>query len=188
MKTLFLAALVAVVATTSSAASLIYTGTRTIGTGSVSLSITTDGTIGVLSDSNVLDWNIAMLEGSDSFSLFGPLSGNNSGLSISGAALSATATDLSFDFSAGSGYALFQAPNINSGQTFYCVQVLGCFDFVQPGEAMDPRMNFSFTSTPQSGSVILASTGGESGVPEPATWSTLAAGLAFLAVRRARNR
>src|ERR1051326_6834278 len=58
---------------------LTYTGHRIVGTGTADLSITTDGTIGVLAPQNIIDWRITVTNGGDTFTLLGPLSGNNSG-------------------------------------------------------------------------------------------------------------
>ena len=160
-----------------SANAITYTGTRTAGTATAQLSITTDDTIGVLTTANVVDWTIAMTDGSSSFTLLGPLSGANSNLLVSGTALSATATDLIFNFSAGSGFALFQAPSVGSGQTFYCPQINGCFDFSGPGEGIDPRNDFLFQRNSLTGSVVLATSGG---VPEPATWGMMLGGFSLV--------
>ncbi len=167
-----------------------YLGNRTIGTGSAILSITTDGTIGVLGAANITDWTITLSEGGTNFTLLGPLSGSNSAISLSGSALSATATDLLFNFSAPSGEFLLQNPSIGSSGPSYCAQINGCFDFVGPGEAVNTDFTFTFERTAQSGSVVLASTGGTSGaVPEPGTWAMMLAGFGLMgAAMRRRQR
>jgi hypothetical protein len=168
-------------------ADVVYTGVRTAGTATANLSIRTDGTIGVLSTGNVLDWVISMTDGVDSFTLLGPMSGPNSTLLIQGVAFSATATDLLFDFSAaGSNFALFQAPSVGSGQTFYCVQTNGCFDSSGAGEGIDPRLDFEYQRAALSGSVSIASA--ESlATPEPSTAVLLGAGaIGFFLFRRRR--
>src|SRR5262245_35686059 len=59
-----------------------------VGAGSVSGTITTDGTSGFLAASNIIDWNIMLNPNPGApFDLLGPLSGNNSGLGISGSGL-----------------------------------------------------------------------------------------------------
>src|SRR5262245_40629694 len=68
--------------------------------------IQTDGTTGVLSNANILDWDIrvhqsiSVLGGATSGSaqFFGPLSGNNSSVEIIGGGLTATPFFLSFTF------------------------------------------------------------------------------------------
>ncbi len=164
-----------------------YIGNRTIGTGSASLSITTDGTIGVLSGANILGWTIGLNEGGDMFTLQGPTSGNNSQLLVSGTALTATATDILFNFSAASGFALFQNPNIGSGQHFYCPQINGCFDTAGPGEGVEAGTSFNFQRNSLTGNVVLASVGAP-GVPEPAGWALMIVGFAAVgASLRARK-
>lgn len=180
------AAIVAVGFGTAAQAATVYTGLRTVGSATAQLSITTDDTIGVLSGANVLDYTIVMNQGSSSFTL----TDSNSDLLVSGNAFSATATELLFNFDAASGFALFQAPSIGSSQTFYCVQINGCYDFNGPGEAINASTNFSPTIAPRQGVVTLATAGAPGGVPEPATWAMLvlgfgAAGGAMRARRKA---
>jgi hypothetical protein len=159
-------------------ANITYTAVRGVGTGSVNLSITTDGSFGALSSANMVDWTIGLTDGTDSFTLLGPLSGSNSGVSIAGSALTATATDLLFDFDAGgTDYALFQSPFPGSGQFFWCLQTNGCFLFNNPGEAIDPRANSSFVATGQSGNFVIASV---NAVPEPEIYAMMGLGLGLL--------
>jgi hypothetical protein len=105
-----------------SAATITYDVNRTIGAGSVTGFVETDGTIGVLSASNILDWNLVLNEGTNpTFDILGPLSGSNSVVGVVGADLSATATQLLFNFSGtDSGYALFQHPSLFAGSDFWC--------------------------------------------------------------------
>jgi PEP-CTERM motif len=157
-----------------------YVGNRSIGNGSATLSITTDGTLGVLSAANITGWTIGLNEGGQMFTLQGPTSGGNSQLLISGSALTASATNLSFNFSAGSGFALFQNPGIGSGRNYYCPQINSCFDFGGPGEGL--KTNTS-SSLPQrnslTGNVILASAA-VAAVPEPATWGLMIFGFGIV--------
>jgi hypothetical protein len=53
-----------------------------VGAGGVTGFIETDGTAGTLSDGNILDWNLLLNNGTTTFSLLGPLSGNNSQVDI----------------------------------------------------------------------------------------------------------
>ena len=184
-KYLLAAGTAAAIACSVSANAATYVGTRTVGTATANLSITTDDTIGVLGVANILDYTITLTDGLDNFVLTGPLSGDNSDVAISGTAFTATATDLLFDFSAGGGYALFQTPFIGSSQQFYCVQITGCFDFGAPGEAISANADFAFQRNTLRGSVSLAqiSTGA---VPEPGTWAMMLIGFGAIggAMRR----
>jgi hypothetical protein len=173
---LVFALLIGLLPVAAEALPITYTGVQTAGPSTATLSITTDGTLGVLGNGNILDWTIGLTNGVDSFTLLGPLSGNNSAVSVNGSALSATAIDLLFDFSAPAGYALFQHPGIGSGQTFYCAQINGCFDFSGPGQAIDAGTSFVFDRTFQREPYVLASTGGST-VPEPGSMILLGTGL-----------
>ena len=82
----------------SSHAGPIYNVDRSIGVGSVTGTLETDGTLGVFALSNVIDWNLTVSDGVTAVDLFGPLSGANSvSGSVGGVAL-ATPTDIFFDF------------------------------------------------------------------------------------------
>jgi cell wall-associated NlpC family hydrolase len=106
------------------AANLTYTSERLVGVGSASISITTDGSVGTLSRSNIVDWVITVRNGSEIATITGPLSGDNSLLSVVGSALSATSSGLFFNFDLGSyAYVLFQLKAYNS---LYCLDTSGC--------------------------------------------------------------
>ena len=117
----FLSGLVVLLASASVFAGPIYNISSTIGAGSVNGTIETDGTIGVLGEAQILDWNLALDDGTTTFTLLGPLSGNNSQVRILGARFTATASDLLFDFSGVDSFVLFQNPSIGSGVNFWCV-------------------------------------------------------------------
>ena len=99
----------------------IYDINRTIGPGSVVGTMTTDGTIGVLSAANFTAWNLTLYDGTDSF----VLSQANSRLRIFGDGLSATASDLLFDFGTAGPVRLFilQGPGDQNGDPFWsCIR------------------------------------------------------------------
>ena len=111
--------------------SVVYYVSRTVGSGNVSGFIRTDGTMGRLSDNNLVDWNLVMKNGATTLNLTGPLSGNNSleQIAVSPSAnagnldLTADANNLFFDFSGSDGgYVSFQAPPISNGKKFYCLE------------------------------------------------------------------
>jgi hypothetical protein len=185
-RVLVIALLIGFLPALASAVPITYTGVQTAGAATATLSITTDGTIGVLGASNIIDWTIGMTDGVDSFTLLGPLSGANSALYLTGSAVSATSTDFWFDFSAASGMILFQHPNIGSGMRFYCAQINGCFDFAGPGQGIDPRTDFQFYRTYQREPYILASAGDQT-VPDPGS-SLVLLGIGLLGLRTWRKR
>ena len=178
-------ALAVAVISASSAQAATYIGNRTIGTGSVNLSITTDGTLGVINSANIVDYSIDLLNLDSSFSL----NQANSDVFINGTAFTATTTDLLFNFGS-NGFALFQAPGIGSGETFYCLQggSTGCFDFAGPGEGVEANGDYVFPRASGSGvqSIATASMGA---VPEPTTWILMLLGMAGIgfSMRRKAN-
>lgn len=163
-----------------SADAITYTASRPVGTGTVDLSITTDGTLGVLTNANLVGWSITVTEGADSFTL---VPGNSA--SLMGAGVSATSTDLSFDFGSGDLW-LIQTPTFGSGDPFWCVQSDGCFDFSGPAEGILPRFsNFnSYVRQPYSGVQVIAS----AVIPEPASWAMLIAGFGLVGTGLRRGR
>jgi RHS repeat-associated protein len=149
-------------------ADIVYNVSRTVGTGSVSGFIQTDGHIGTLATADVTDWNLLLTVGTNTFRLTGPLSGGNSFVSVATSAdLTATATNLTFNFSAtDSGYFLIQAnsPGFGSGDHYYCDGASNEDFFCGPWEIVDPA---SVNDNPQTyetmthtGNVIIGSVGG----------------------------
>ena len=118
------------------AGDITYGVDQTVGIGSVTGFIETDGTIGVLSTGNILDWNLLLNDGSTTFDLLGPLSGSNSQFGVSGSELSASATQILFDFS-GAGWAMFQAPMLFTGFDLWCTQgTIQCTSSIGTGEVL----------------------------------------------------
>lgn len=190
-KTAIAAIAAIVLAMPVSAHALTYLGNRSIGLGSAALSITTDGTLGILGLSNIVGWTIGLDGGA--FTLFGPDGAQNSRLrSGGGAALFATATDITFDFGFNvnaRSFIIFDTPDSEPLKKFYCVQTgQGCLGDGVSGEA-DSSSGTAFQFTPRSGVVVLASvatTG--NGVPEPAAWALMIAGFGIVggAMRKRR--
>lgn len=81
--------------TNGRAANITYNlGVFAVGTGSVTGDIVTDGTIGPLTPANLVDWNLVLNDGED----IEDLTALNSSFAYTFPTLSATSTDLSFDF------------------------------------------------------------------------------------------
>lgn len=158
----------------------IYSVNRTIGAGSVVGTIETDGTLGTLGTSNVLDWSLTINDGTAGDFL---LTNANSVLSISGSLLSATATGLVFDFSGFNGFVLFQNPHIGSTINFWCMEGVGpiCTGIGDGTESV--RRTSTVFTTHQS--AVQVGTLQANVVPEPATLALVlaAAGIA-VGVRR----
>jgi hypothetical protein len=167
---------------------------RTIGSGTVIGTITTDGTLGVLDAANITTWDLALNAGFSSFTLLGPLSGANSELFVTGSGLSATATELVFDFS-GDGAALFQFPFLGSNENWYCLEgpSYACTPFHDNGIGTESVQvdgygngNNTFGVAHYDASEVI----GAAGVaPELPTWALIVAGFAGVGlVARARGR
>lgn len=156
---------------TPALAAITYTGANTVGSsGSYTLSVTTDGTIGTIGTGNITSFNITINDSHGSITLT-PL---NAGAEIGGG-LSATATDLLFDFS-GSGFALFQHPAPGSSEDFLCFAASLCGNFTNATNLLVGTDFPSGVSTsPMRGNLVIASVNGS--VPEPATWAMMLVGF-----------
>ena len=116
---------------------IFYSIDRTVGAGSVTGYIKTDGTIGVLTAASILDWNLLLDDGTQTFALLGPQSGSNSQVGELGGGFSATATELIFDYST-QGWVIFQAPTLFTGFTLWCMQgTFQCTGSPGPGDVVD---------------------------------------------------
>lgn len=170
-------AIVAFSANVALAGSISYTGvTNDAGPVSIVIDLTTDGTLGALSASNITSMSIFLTDNGVT----------NSDLNIPGSALnydgglSATATAVSFDFNIASAV-------LNAGDAAYNICFAGSGAC---GGAYAPELvavyNSVATQTPASGELLIATTN----VPEPASIAIMAGGLAMLGgtVRRKRAR
>lgn len=174
-----------------------YVSTRAVGDATAQLSITTDDTIGVIKKANILDWTITLTRGARTTTLFGP-GDDNSRVDISGSALVASATHLSFDFGGpDNSYVMFMntdGSDISTFRSLWTIQTSGSFtSFRDPKEvvrfAFLPDGNPLITEAAQAGRTVIASVDGAGAVPEPATWAMMIAGfgLAGVATRRAKR-
>jgi hypothetical protein len=137
-----------------------------IGTGRVTGSIQTDGTIGVLVDANILAFDLLLDDGLTTLQI---TLGVNAQRLVGGVAFSASTSSLLFDFSAGgTQFALFQSPFVGSGVRFFCVQTDGCFDNSGAGTAVMVDNNFPGVVIRQTGIIAFATSclsGGGNGDP-----------------------
>ena len=78
---------------------IIYNVNLTVGAGSVTGDIVTDGTIGDLGLSNIVDWNLLLNDGVTTSGLLGPLSGSNLRRRRSRLGFVSNGNQLQFDFS-----------------------------------------------------------------------------------------
>ena len=188
LKTLALVA--ALLTTAAPAAAATYVGSHTVGTsGLVNVSITTDDTLGVLGSGNILDWTIHVQNSTESQDLFGPLSGANSVLRLGGTALSATSTELLFDYD-GQGVLAFVTEFSSAvrglcldGAVPFTARCLGAptgSELLVFGIPNPDNLKVLFSGTRQLG---MATAGA---APEPGAWALMIAGfgLAGGALRR----
>jgi hypothetical protein len=153
--------------------------------------IETDGTLGPILPGNITDWNLVISQGTATFDVLGPMSGDNSWVTAHGAWIGiggwpviATPTTLQFDYSTiGSSfdfrsklapvglYLSWYGSPIDLGSTEFDVIVNG------------PSVQISSITYGESGLFTI----GVATVPEPSTWAMMILGffgLGFLAYRR----
>lgn len=183
VKFLFAACAAGVLLSPNGAFAATYVGTHSVGGGSLQLSISTDDTIGILADSNITDWSLTMTNGGGTITLD---RGNSQLAVLSGMSLSATASDLLFDFGLNGLFAISFSSNVS--QHYFCVDAAGAGISCN---AMRPSMNIGVNyirsmSQPR-GNYVLGSVAGV--VPEPATWAMLILGFLGIgsAMRRSRR-
>ena len=159
-------------------ASIVYNVDRTVGDGSVRGFIETDGTIGILNNNNITDWELTLtvLGLSDTIEL-GPKSRH----SLAGNATAATATQLWFDFDVknSTNYLFFEGTN---PANFWCLQTKNC---VGPPSASETiSVSNSRSEAARSGRIAFAQI---SAVPVPAAvwlFGTALIGLVGFSKRR----
>jgi PEP-CTERM motif len=172
-----------------------------VGTSGISVSgtITTDGDTGVLSASDITDWHINQTFDTIHFESF--IDPTNSTVTLTGTTLTATSSQLLFDFSdtapsnlyfssnsffGGSGGLSLQfcdaaAPctNQNLVSTFSEIEVV----------VIAPGLGSTSNAVPESGVTEIAAAAVGT-VPEPSTWAMMLTGLAgvgFVGYRRAKS-
>jgi hypothetical protein len=168
------------------AADITYDVSQTIGAGNVTGFIETDGTIGALGGVNIINWSLLINNTITTFDL----NSSNSFFIDRSPDLSATATQLLYDFS-GSGLSFFYfVENSTTESTVLCYESApgtcatasdGSGEVLYIGNA---GLQFASLSGTQ---VIAALSATTPGVPEPSTLALLGAGVAVLAFRKSRK-
>jgi hypothetical protein len=168
-----------------SAVSITYDIDLTVGVGGVTGDIVTDGTVGPLGKADIIDWNFLLNNGTTTFHLLGPLSGSNSELFDEAGVgdLSATATQLLFNFSGGGTNYFYFVTTAVGNQSVLCFQNTQDCAADSPGAGValfiESETPPRFTSL--SGTHAIATT---ASAPEPSTISLLAGGIVFLGFQR----
>lgn len=187
----------------TAASAITYTGSSSItdtkssffyvpGTFLINFSITTDGTLGALTAANFVNWNFVIdgPESGDDFT-FTP---GNSVVNIAGSALTATASELQFNFAHPSG-AYFQFAEFPLGpggvRHFWCLEAnWGCTGGGPSNIAPHAEAAYSvygYVTQPRAGLATIA-TASTSAVPEPTAWLMLIAGFGTIGLQSRRRR
>ena len=147
--------------------------------GSITGTITTNGTIGTLNTSDITAWHLDLV----AYEAF-ELDQGNGNVSVSGADLTATPTTLRFNFGGSDhGYLLFTKANYFAGFGLNLTEIYG-YGGTAPGAfAVNGPWNRDATAH-FSGTQDIAG----SGTPEPATLGLMAAALVGFGLFRAKSR
>ena len=182
IKTISLIAL-ALAGTSATAATITYNVNQTIGLGSVFGTIQTDGTLGTLDQSNITAFNLQVSGPGATVAL----TQADSVIVTQGSNLSATATNLSFNYSGASGFLLFQFVSFGTGMRYYCNSSVAGTCFQGASAIPESFDSVSAQVEQRAGTQVIASA--DATVPEPASWALMVGGFGMVgAVLRRRPR
>lgn len=171
-----------------SAGPIIYTVNQTVGAGSVTGTITTDGTIGTLGSGNISAFDLMVSDGSGTVELINP----QSNATVTNSALSATSTGLFFDYTQNAAL-LIEGVNLPAaGNNTYVCWEGGSFNCTNGPTGIDicrdcPNgSNAGAVTLIQSGTQQIASTDAIL-TPEPSSLLLVGLGAGVLASRRRQS-
>ncbi|MEO1969559.1 MAG: PEPxxWA-CTERM sorting domain-containing protein [Sphingomonadaceae bacterium] len=146
-----------------------YVGTRDVNGVTVNISITTDDTIGALSASNILDFDIGLSDVENN-----ELNPTNSSFQLAGSSLVASAANLTFDFSQSDAAVAF----FKTGSTAqYCLLGTGYSCFGQFGGEAATSGGLTAHVLSQGNQIIASVPTDVPAVPEPITWALMVIGF-----------
>jgi hypothetical protein len=151
-------------------------------------SITTDGTIGVLAQADILSWNLNLIDNLNSANDVDLTNANSAIVVFSGNNLTATATGLFFNYSGTGQFGIQEDGFFFSGEHYFCFST-GSVDCLA-GETITPGDVFldGVVATGAAAPVGTQPLGPTTSTPEPSSvisLATMLAGVAFLARKRA---
>jgi len=164
------------------AADVTYSVSQSIGAaGSVTGFITTDGSTGTLGTSDIVDWNLVLNDGTNpTFTLTGS---SNSQEEVIGSDLTATATQLLFNYS-GSDGGWFLLENLTIGDfgPFVCWEASeGCSGAPAGASLAAQNGDDNIVYTTLSGEGVIGTASSVAPTPEPGSLFLLGSGLCGLA-------
>ena len=167
----------ALAASAANATAIVYNVNQSIGGGSVVGTITTDGATGVLTASDITAWDLMLNGVGASYHLKD--TDVAAAKVVIGNSLTATASDLFYNFSGATGDFFLLQDHYSSGATYYCNSngFTACFTGKSdvPQSISDPSAQYDHIA---SGNQIIGVAA--RGVPEPASWAMMLIGLGAL--------
>jgi hypothetical protein len=176
---------IAAILAPAKAGNITYSFNTAVGPGSAAGFITTDGTIGTLGTANIVNWDITLNDGTNPlFTLEGPTSGNNSTDLLEGSDLTASATQLIFNFSGvDDGLFILENPSVGNDGPALCYTISGgCLGGPAGGvELVATAPEVTTVSTAMSGPQVIA---GTASAPEPGSALLLLTGMVGIGLIR----
>jgi hypothetical protein len=157
-----------------------YNVNLTVGAGSVTGDIVTDGNLGLLNpNSDIVSFNLLLNDSVNTYDLVDGVDGTGEAF-FGSSELTATPDELLYDFS-GSGDLLFEVNIDGSGGQYICFESDSSCSGLPPGISLSASPGFANQqNTVLSGTQVIAT-------PEPSTLALLSAGFACFAWRKRRE-